>query len=69
MFDQVSKGTLNAPSATVLTVDLTDVDFSSIHHGDATTTSAYEDVTLVPQSVTVTWSAGGITSSYNCEGP
>ena len=66
VFDQVSPGTPNAPSATVLTVDLTNAVISSIHHVDATTTGAYEDVTLIPQKMTVTWTAGGIASSVEC---
>jgi type VI secretion system secreted protein Hcp len=48
------------------TVELTNASIASVHAVTATTTGAYEDVTMIPQTVKVTWKTGGIVTTYDC---
>jgi type VI secretion system Hcp family effector len=68
VFDEVGSGGAAGIAQNVFTVTLTNATITSVHHVDATTTGAYEDVTLTaPETVTVTWNQGGITSTFNCK--
>jgi type VI secretion system secreted protein Hcp len=49
-----------------LQIRLTNAFISSLHHVNATTTGAYDDATLVPSAVTLTWKPTNTTSQYNC---
>jgi type VI secretion system secreted protein Hcp len=48
------------------TVELTNSSLAVLHAVTATTTGAYDDVTLIPQQVKVTWKPGGIVATYDC---
>jgi type VI secretion system secreted protein Hcp len=48
------------------TVELTNSSLAAVHAVTATTTGAYDDVTLIPQRVKVTWKPGGVIATYDC---
>jgi type VI secretion system secreted protein Hcp len=49
-----------------LQIKLTNAHVTSIHHVTATTTGAFDDVTLVPSTVRVTWKPANVFSQHNC---
>ncbi|MBV9607377.1 MAG: type VI secretion system tube protein Hcp [Solirubrobacterales bacterium] len=49
-----------------LTITLTNAALSSVRHVVAGTTGAYEDVTLLPLQIEVTWDATGRTAVHRC---
>jgi type VI secretion system Hcp family effector len=60
----------NPAGATTLTVTLTNSLLSRVHHVNAMTTGSYDDVTLLPQRVSVQSATGkqAVTVSYSCAG-
>jgi type VI secretion system secreted protein Hcp len=61
----------NSQGAAVLTLQLrlTNAHLTSVHHVNGTTSGAYDDVTLVPSTVRVTWKPTGTVSQYDCRAP
>jgi type VI secretion system secreted protein Hcp len=52
-----------------LEIKVTNAIITSVHHVDGTTTGAYDDVTLKPGQVTMTWKPGNIKAQFSCSPP